>query len=466
MLVMLLICVATFLGLIWHTRRVGMSLGLPIAFLFALLFQHLPGGLAHWVGGDFFADSSATEAGLRFTAIGTVCFVAGVLLAQRRRTRTAEKIDPRWLARTGTKRFAIFCLCGGWVVTFVAAFLERIPSLGAAIDQAGAVWILGVLIGLVAAVRKGRYDGIVLWLAALSVYPTLVLVIGGFLSFGSTSVFTVMAALVVMVKSHVRAYAGMALFSVFCFLAFMSYFQNRNVIRGAVWGGADLHERVMQATTIITDIAWFDPGNPRQLDALDQRLNQNFFAGEAAKKLATGQTRFLHGRSVWEGLQALVPRAIWPDKPIFAGSSGMIREMTDFQVNETTSFGVGQVMEFYINFGVPSLVVGFFLFGLAYGWIDRNAAAALQRGDFGQAILWFLPGIGMLAPLASVAEVMGNIAATLVAAYGWRYAWGHMANRASTRKARNKRFSGTTPLPTRPVEAAAGPQHEELSAKS
>ena len=423
MLALLLICVVSFLVLVWHSRLAGISLGLPIAYLFAMLFQHLPGALAHLVGGKFFLDSSSTQIGLRFTTIGTVCFVTGVVLAQRVIGSPPGKLDTRWLQQGGISRFAVSCLLSGWIVVYVTTLLGRIPSLGAAIEKAGAIWILGVLVGFLASVRQRHYGHIFLWLAALSVYPLFVLLMGGFLSFGSTSVFVVMAALLVMLKSHVRAYAGVVLFSLFCFLAFLSYFQNRDATRAAAQEGASLEQRVAHSATIITNLKWFDSSNPNQLAALDARVNQNQFAGMAAQNIASGQVNFLHGRSVWEGLQALVPRVLWPGKPIFAGSSELIREMTDFVVNESTTYGVGQVMELYVNFGVPSLVVGFLLFGFAYGWVDRNAAAALQGGEFGRAILWFLPGVAMNMPLATIAEVMGNIAAALVGAYGWRYAW-------------------------------------------
>lgn len=453
MLALILVCVVSFLVLIWHSRLVGVSLGLPIAYLFALLLQHLPGAFAHLVGGSLFLDSSATLIGLRFTAIGTVCFVTGVVLAQRVTGRPPDKSGTHWLDHAGTLRFTVHCLLGGWLVVYVTTFLGRIPSLGAAIEKAGAIWILGVLIGFLISVRQRRVDHACLWLVALSVYPLVVLITGGFLSFGSTSIFVVLSALLVMLKSYVRAYAGLALFSGFCFLGFLSYYQHRDEIREAVWGGASLELRVARSATIITGLEWFDPRNPNQLTALDERLNQNQFAGMAAQKIAAGEVGFLHGRSVWQGLQALVPRALWPGKPIFAGSSELIRELTGFVVNETTTYGAGQVMEFYVSFGVPSLLVGFLLFGFAYGWIDRNAAVALQGGEFGRAILWFLPGVAMNAPLATIAEVMGNIAAALIGAYGWRYAWGLLSAKTPAKRPGRTRRADNRKRTAKPVPA-------------
>lgn len=420
----ILVCVFCFLVLVWHSRLIGISIGLPIAYLFAMLLQHLPGALAHAVAGkSFFPDSSATQIGLEYTMIGTIFFVTGVVLAQRILKRKSGKSDPRWLQQPGMQRFAVYCLRGGWLVALATIFLGQIPSLGAAIEKSGAIWILGVLIGLLASVKQRRHGNSFLWLVALSVYPLVVLLAGGFLSFGSTSIFVVLSALLVVTKSNVRAYTGVVLFTAFSFLAFLSYFQNRGDIRAAVWGGESLEKKITASVTIFTQIEWFDYRNLGQISALDARLNQNKFVGWAAQKIESGRGDFLNGRSIWDGLQAMVPRMLWPDKPVFAGSSEFIREFADFEVNDDTTFGVGQVMELYLNFGVPSLVVGFLLFGFAYGWIDSNAAVALQGSECLRAILWFLPGLALSAPLASIAELMGNVAAAIVGAFAWRYAW-------------------------------------------
>jgi hypothetical protein len=111
----------------------------------------------------------------------------------------------------------------------------------------------------------------------------------------------------------------------------------------------------------------------------------------------------------------------------------MIREMSGFTVNESTTFGVGQVMEFYINFGIPSLIIGFALFGFSFGWMDQMAAMALRNQDYGGAFIWFLPCLGMLAPLASISEITGNVAAAFAASYGWRWLWRKWESRQGRR---------------------------------
>jgi putative effector of murein hydrolase LrgA (UPF0299 family) len=107
--------------------------------------------------------------------------------------------------------------------------------------------------------------------------------------------------------------------------------------------------------------------------------------------------------------------------------------MTGLQLNQDTSWGVSNVMEFYINFGVPGLVVGFLLFGWLLGAVDLRAAAAERRGDFKSLIVFFLPAVAMIDPNGSVVEITGGASAALLAAFVWRWAWGIWQSRESAR---------------------------------
>src|SRR5204863_5388145 len=141
---------------------------------------------------------------------------------------------------------------------------------------------------------------------------------------------------------------------------------------------------------------WFDPSNRDHLIALDDRLNQNFFVGLAAVRIEDGRAKYLYGESVWEGLVALVPRALWANKPVFAGSPEIVSKMTGLWLSPTSSFGVGNVMEFQINFGTPGVVIGFLLLGWALATLDLKAAIAEARGHLGKLTLFFLCCVALI----------------------------------------------------------------------
>ena len=405
-------------------RRDRVSLGLPIAYLFGLLLIHVPGAFAHLVGDDFFLNSDFIELGIGFTAIGAICFVAGVWLAH---FSTMKVPAPRAADRN---RFWWFCLIGGWFFTYGLDFLRVIPTLGAAVEKSGAVWMLGVMLGLRAAMMRSDPKRTGIWLGVLAVYPVLMLLFGGFLSYGYRAISIVISVLAISTRSHWRTAVGIIVVTILGINVFVSYYQHRDEIRDAVWGGVSIEERIDTSMGMVRDFEWFDPTNEAQLAPLDERLNQNYFAGLAAARIQDGQVDYLYGRSLWEGLLALVPRILWPEKPVFGGSPVIVSEMTGLILSEDTSFGVGNVMEFYINFGIPGLVAGFLVLGWLLGWLDRKAAVAEASGDLGQVFLFFLPAAALIQPNGSMVELVGGSAIALVAAHGWKWAWKQWAELA------------------------------------
>ena len=189
----------------------------------------------------------------------------------------------------------------------------------------------------------------------------------------------VMAVLAVSVQSRLKLAVGLVAGVYLGLNVFVNYFTHRKEIRQEVWGGAPLEERIDVTLDVVREFSWFDPDNRAQAAAFDARLNQNYFAGLAAARIEQGSVDYLYGRSVWEGMIALVPRAMWPEKPVFAGSPKIVAEMTGLRLNENTSFGVGNVMEFQINFGTPGVIGGFFILGLLIRLCDRTAAVAVRR---------------------------------------------------------------------------------------
>ena len=204
---------------------------------------------------------------------------------------------------------------------------------------------------------------------------------------------------------------------------FVNYFEHRDNIRHEVWGGAPLEARIDSVLQTARDFQWLDMGNPMHLRALDERLNQNYFVGLAAERISSGQVQYLNGGSLWEGVLSLVPRVFWPEKPVYAGSPMIVSKMTGIWLSPTTSFGVGNVMEFQINFGMPGVILGFLALGWVIGKLDLKAAIAENRGDMGRTILFFLPCVAMIDPQGSLVQVFSSSAAALVAAYGWKWLW-------------------------------------------
>ena len=416
---LILICLASFLWLLWLLRRNRVSLGLPIAYLYSLLLIHAPGAFAHIVGRDFLHYSDLIEIGMRFVALASICFVAGVWSA--RRNSSCKTIPVR--RESNLNQFCWFCVIGGGALIYGLSPLYQIPSIGATVEKGGAIWMLGVMLGLRVAHQHRDLKRVAMWIGALMVYPVLMLLLGGFLSYGSAAIIIVCAALTISTRSYWRVVVGVAIFLFLSLSVFVNYYAHRQDIREQVWGGASLEARIDSVIDTVRGFEWFDPNNQKHLIALDQRLNQNYFVGLAARRIQVGLSHYLDGESVWEGFLSLVPRLLWPDKPVFGGSPEVVTKMTGLHLSRTTSFGVGNVMEFQINFGTPGVVIGFFVLGWVIGTLDLRAAVAEARGDMGGTILFFLPCVALIQPNGSIVELTGGSTAALLAAYGWKWVW-------------------------------------------
>lgn len=423
----ILICIAAYVWLAWFLRRDRLSLGFPLAYLTGLLLIHVPGAAVPLFTNLFDFNKDIIEIGIRLAAIGSVCFVAGVAIA-----RFLNKRRPVYVYVERTE-FWYFCLIGGLVVSFCLGFLNELPSLRSAIDRGSAIWMLGALLGLRWALSRVNLKAIATWATATMIYPVLILLLGGFMSYGSAAVINVASALVVSARSALKVLAIAMVIVYLGLTVFVNYFEHRTEYRDVAWSSAGFGTRVDAAIDMFSGFHWFDPYDDVQLNALDKRLNQNYFVGLAALRLQQEQVNYLYGSSIWNGVLALVPRALWPDKPVYGGSGTLVADMTGLHLNEDTSWGVGNVMEFDINFGTAGVAVGFLILGFLLGWLDYKAAYADARGDLGKLMLYFLVGIALIQPGGSIVEIAGGAAAAAVAAFVWKWIWALWLHRSRQR---------------------------------
>ncbi len=406
-------------------RRARATLALPLAYMINLLLIHLPGAYAFVIsGGEYSGMNNSGDAiavGIAMTAVACVCFVIGVALSARSASRRDGSIGigPAAIDR----RFQIFCLACGWVLAFGLGPLLAIPTVGAAIYFGSAVWMLATLVGLVAALRLRSVAQFMIWLTVLLVYPLVVLIFSGFLGYGAAAAIIVGSLAVVQSKSVLRSLLVIVALGYLGLSVFVNYFDSRAELRSTLWSSSGFEQRVDAVVDAFRDFELFSHNNPQHLKALTMRLNQNEFVGIAVNRLDTGQADYLKGHSLYEAVIAPIPRALWPDKPVQGGSASVVREMTGLRLGTKTSWGVGNVMEFYINFGLWSLIPCFVLLGLLIGWLDRRAAELLESRDPSRALIYFLPCVALIQPNGSVVELVGGAFAAALAAFGLRMAW-------------------------------------------
>jgi hypothetical protein len=149
---------------------------------------------------------------------------------------------------------------------------------------------------------------------------------------------------------------------------------------------------------------------------LDDRLNQNWLVGAAVERISEGKSELKSGATLTDAVIAIVPRAIWPDKPVRAGSGDLVADATGVPFAQGTSVGVGQVLEFYINFGTPAVIIGELLWGIALAILDVWASVALRSGASRTFTTLYLVGLGFMLAGGSLVEIVATTAAAVVAA--------------------------------------------------
>ena len=99
----------------------------------------------------------------------------------------------------------------------------------------------------------------------------------------------------------------------------------------------------------------------------------------------------------------------------------MVSDFTGLEFAEGTSIGAGQVFEFYVNFGSLGVIGGFLLYGWLIGRIDLSVIKYLRQGNQRRFLLWFLPGLALLAAGGNLLEIVVGTVGSAITGYSIGY---------------------------------------------
>jgi hypothetical protein len=411
---------------IWGTLLVGLIFlvldkrrgagALVLAYFLLLSLGHVPGVLAYLNPNELepWMNFEETKTGFDVTLIGTTAFIAGAIAARIMPIRTASAKAVQltlghdalsWLSR----RVLTVGIAFYFVLLPVSGF---VPSLTATISVGGELLILGIWFWIYSAEKARDSRQILMIFAMLPLLPLSTLVTGGFIGYGATWILSVAAFYFVIARRRIWFYIATPPVIFLGLSLFVTYAQQRDDIRELVWyQDSSIVQRLNQVSKLVTEFQFLDLSDEQHQFALDQRLNQNFLVGAGVIAHRQGLSQLWYGATV--PLWAIVPRAIWPDKPQVGGSGDLVSEFTGIQFAEGTSIGIGQVLEFYMNFGMAGVLVGFAGFGFMLMRLDRATIRALAVGDVDGALKSCLPGLSLLMPLGSLMEILVSVCAAL-----------------------------------------------------
>lgn len=380
---------------------------LTLSYFLGLSLVHVPGVLPFLGSDSGLIDGEETRIGFEMTLLGVAAFVLGAILARRiPQGRAPARLvfkKPREQAFLSLGRRA---LALGIVAYFVLIPLSfRVQSLTSLVSPLGTLLILGFWLAIYGAAEADDRRTIFKILALMPLLPFATLVTGGYLGAGIYWVLSVIAFLFVITRRRIWFYVAAAPAGFLGLSLFCTYISQRGEIRELVWHEqSGILDRIDRVSGLVTGFEPLNFASRDHIAALDGRLNQNWLVGAAVMYHEDGGAPFAYGATI--PLWALIPRAVWPDKPDIGGGLDLVSEFTGIRFAEGTSIGAGQVLEFYINFGIPGVLIGFLGFGYLLMWLDHGIMRALAADDMRGLLMRAMPGLMLLEPQGNLLGIL------------------------------------------------------------
>jgi len=398
-----------------RTRSGVFGVGLVPAFVINFALGYWFSAAVDLLPWQPYYDRDVVAVGFRVSTYGLIAFGVGSLVVAPRLAGAAAAIRGRASFPTA-RLIRAYILLG--LVSFLVLLpvVGRLPTAGALAFQGWNLLIVGLGLGWWRAWRSRNGSAAVLWLCATLCLPLLTVLTQGFLGYGTVASIAVLTFIGSFYRPRWRLAAASVLLLYLALSLYVTYIRDRDTIRGSVWGGDPIAARLQQLYTTVTTLEWFDLGNDEHLRRVDLRLNQNYLVGSAVQYMDAGLADYAYGRNLVDGMLSLIPRAIWPSKPFFAGSGNVVSQYTGLVFAEGTAVGIGTLLEVYISFGMAGVVVGFVLLGTLVAGVDAAAGRRLRDGDWFGFVRWFLPGLALLQVEGSMIELTSSMGAAFVVA--------------------------------------------------
>jgi len=407
----------------WRSKR---AFGLPLAYALALSLIHPIGSLPYAL--DFYTPRSqilldsgnsviTTYTGLYVAVIGFAAFVVGVVFRPiffpPRDLPAPKRLHPN----ISTKLPHTLLVMSIVFFTVISPIIRRIPSVGQLSLSGTMLSVIAIVLLAQQASVKGDFRRMWFWLASTLMFPLVTIVFMGFASYGGLAAASVWAMSYRFIKPRILTVLGLMTMLYSGMTFYTNYMRERTDIRDQVWGGSSFQGRLDSMMSMVDHFEFLSFHSQFQMEAIDGRLNQNELVGKAVRFLQLGRVDFAEGGTLYIAAIAWIPRIIWPSKPNIGGSGGLVSRFTGQKFAEGTSVGVGQVLEFYVNWGLTSVIIGFLLYGCLIQYLDQRAGEGLLSGDLWMSVKWALPGLSLMQAGGSMAETVGSLAAGFVFIY-------------------------------------------------
>lgn len=340
------------------------------ASLSGLVFALLTGCSTEWVTVshlEVFNDS----------ALGLLAMGTGIWLGWRRREPGLFRgkadawpfSDPPWI----NPYFVYTCLVVGCLGGVLDVQLRGVPTFGTVANSLTAFVYIGLLVSLWLALSRRKALPLLISGAVVAVTGIANVVASGFIGNLMPAVFQSVLIMTMRRKVSIPRLGIAGFVLALLIYPYAAWFDVRNIVRSGSLenvGFVTASERLVGRFTSSID--------PREEDA-ESLLDLVLGRLDASSILAAqveyqpAHEPFAYGRTITDNLlPALVPRFLWPEKPLVAGGSAFVTRYTGLAWRET-SVGAPYQFEFYANGGKWAVVLGLFFIG----WLSARLESSL-----------------------------------------------------------------------------------------
>lgn len=365
---------------VWSVHREGgIGIGVRFMFAFSMVQQFLVGPPLYFLSG---LAESDLEYRNREQAVQLVlyCMLGFVVIAYAvtplllrqpvLRMDVAWKpfahplrLEQEWLVGTRLMQVAV-------VVMVAYPVLMSIPTVRAIASQLLLVIDTGLTVMMVNIMLSGRRDRlmyIVGWLVFLSVYRAI---FSGFLGGTMVTGLFLLALLTMGRSSSIRSWLFLGLWLYLLLVPYTIWLSIRADLRDSIKRNAPIAERLESIDLQRANPRMLGLSDPDDLKLIQHRIDQSHLLSEAMRHTPAKEP-FAEGATIVQDVvYSMVPRFLWPEKPVRLGGSEFVSRFTGRRFATNTSVGLNYVFEFYVNFGPLGAVICVMAFGLACGATD------------------------------------------------------------------------------------------------
>ncbi len=406
--------IVIFICLVVFKKTSMPNSGLVFAYITSLMINHFFGGLIYTFPWANFPDPESVARGFEMSTYAVIFFGIGAVSLPLTLKTFQVSFKPTKMLKPNNNLPFVYGVTGILFFYVLRPVLSRIPSFATFVGAGWSLLVISICLFTWRAWLNGRKK-VLRWLALALILPVITVVGSGFLGFGAAAVAVCFIFFGTFYRPKWKVWTASVIVLYLSLSLFVTYMRERGDLRQAIWYEKQtLFQKMEKFSKIFTDFEFLDIHNEQHLERIDSRLNQNFLVGKSMDYIAQGAVDLAHGQTISDALLAVIPRIIWPDKPFYGGSGTIVSDYTGIEFAQGTSIGVGQVMEFYINFGKAGVCVGFAIYGILVAMFDLMSGLRLKEGDWPGFSFWFLSGMGFIQAGGSLIEVAGTVASSLV----------------------------------------------------